>query len=92
MEEEDGDCTLMGPIAYAKHLCDLAELAREQRGPVALVARDMQIAYDQEVTRRANLTEAQLRREGISATEHVTLPLRGRRQRLLIFGGGGCGR
>ena len=89
---EDADSTSMGPIDFAKYLCDQGELITEQRGPVALVARDMQIAYDEEVARRAKLTDAQLRAEGTGATEHVTLPLKGRRLRLLLYGGGGCGK
>jgi hypothetical protein len=84
---EDADSTSMGPIDFAKYLCDQGELITEQRGPVALVARDMQIAYDEEVARRAKLTDAQLRAEGTGATEHVTLPLKGRRLRLLLYGG-----
>ena len=82
----------MGPADFAKHLCDKGQLTTEQRGPVALVARYMQRVYDIEVARRAKLTYAQLRAEGISDTEHVTLPLKGRRLRLLIYGGGGCGK
>ena len=79
----------MGPVGFAKYLCDKGTLSTEQRGPVSLVARDMQIVYDQEVARRATLTDAQLRAEGIGATEHMTLPLKGRRLRLLLYGGGG---
>ena len=52
----------------------------------------MQRVYDIEVARRAKLRDAQLRAEGIGVTEHVTLPLKGRRLRLLIYGGGGCGK
>ena len=57
---------------------------------LALIARDMQVAYDAEVARRATLTESQLRAEGIGASEHVTA--QGRRLRLLLYGGGGCGK
>ena len=91
---EDGDdATLLNdPVSFAKHLCDQAELTREQRGPVALLARDMQKVYEQEVGRRAQLTEAQRRAEGFDATEPVRLPLTGRRLRLLFYGGGGCGK
>ena len=91
-QEEDTECEAMGPVDYAKHLCDKGELTKEQRGPVALVARDMQVVYKQEVARRANLTDAQRQSEGIGAAEHVTLPLTGRRLRLLLCGGGGCGK
>ena len=80
------------PVELAKYLCDAAELTTEQRGPVALIARSMQSAYDAEVARRATLSESQLRAEGIDASEHVTLPLKGRLLRLLLYGGGGCGK
>ena len=60
MTDEDPDCASMGPVDFAKYRCDAAGLTTEQRGPVALVARDMQVAYDEEVARRATLTEAQL--------------------------------
>ena len=90
-QEEDTECEAMGPADYAKHLCDKGEVTKEQRGPVALVARDMQGVYKQEVARRANLTDAQRQSEGIGAAEHVTLPLKGRRLRLLLYGGEGCG-
>ena len=86
------DSTAMGPVDFAKYLCDKGSLTTEQRGPVPLLARDMQISYVEEVSRRATLTDAQLRAEAIGATEHVTLPLKGRRLRLLLFGGGGCGK
>ena len=90
--DEDPDCASMGPVEFAKHLCEKAGLTTEQRGPVALVARDMQVAYDVEVARRATLTESQRAAEKIGATEHVTLPCKGRRLRLLLYGGGGCGK
>ena len=82
----------MGPVGLAKYLCDAAELTTEQRGPVALIARSMRVAYDAEVARRATLTESQLRAEGIGASENVALPLTGRLLRLLVYGGGGCGK
>ena len=61
----------MGPADFAKLLCDQGTLTTEQRGQVALLARDMQIVYDKEVARRVKLTDAQLRAEGIGATELV---------------------
>ena len=92
MQSEEADWTSLGPVDLAKRLCYEGGLTTEQRGPVALVARNMQMAYDDEVTRRAKLTDAQLRAEGIGATGHVTRPLTGRRLRLLLYGGGGCGK
>ena len=52
----------------------------------------MQKVHEQEVRRRAQLTEAQRRAEGLDATEPLRLPLAGRRLRLLFYGGGGCGK
>ena len=91
---EDGDDAALfnDPVSLAKHLCDQAELTREQRGPVALLARDMQKVYEEEVGRQAQLSEAQRRAEGLDATKPVRLPLTGRRLRLLFYGGGGCGK
>ena len=80
------------PIAYAKWLCDEAELILEQRGPVALIARDMQRAYDKECQRRAGLTTRQREASASGTAENVLLPLKGRLARVLIYGGGGCGK
>ena len=52
---EDADWSSMGPSDLAKYPCEKAKLTPEQQGPVALVARDMQIAYDEELARRAAL-------------------------------------
>ena len=38
---QDAEWESMGPIDYTKYLSDKAELTAEQRGPVALLARDM---------------------------------------------------
>ena len=37
-EDEAEDLLSLGPVAYAKSLCDKAGLTKEQRGPVALIA------------------------------------------------------
>ena len=92
IDEEEDAMLFSDPATCAKHLCDRAELTREQRGPVALVARAMQQVYDQELARRDQLTDAQRRAEGIDDTDGVRLPLVGRCLRLLFFGGGGCGK
>ena len=86
LQVEDADWISMGPIELAKYLCEKGELTTERRGLVALVARDMQKAYDEEVARRAKLTDTQLRAEGIADKAHVTLPLKGRRLRVLLYG------
>ena len=59
-DEDDEEACKLGPIAYAKLLCERAGLTGEQRGPVALIARDMDKVYQEEMKRRENLTEAQL--------------------------------
>ena len=82
----------MGPIAYAKLLCEQAGLTSEQRGPVALIAHDMDKVYQEEMKRRENLTEAQLESLGYTRPGTSLMPLSGRVARILIFGGGGCGK
>ena len=66
VDEEDETMRFNDPVSCAKHLCDQGDLTQEQRGPVALVARDMQLVYEEEVARRALLTDAQLRAEGLT--------------------------
>ena len=90
--DENPNCACMAPVELAKYVCDAAGLTTEQRVPVALRARSMRVAYDAEVAKRATLTERQRRAEGIGASEHVTLPLTGRQCRMLLCGGGGCGK
>ena len=63
VDEEDETMLVSGPGSYVKHLCDQAEPTREQHGPAALLARGMQHAYEQELARRALLTDAQRRAE-----------------------------
>jgi len=81
VDEDDEATRFSDPVSYAKHLCDQAELTQEQRGPVALLARDMQTVYGHELARRALLTDAQRRSESLDATDVVRLPLVGRRLR-----------
>ena len=90
--DENLDPTSMGPVDFARYLCEKGMLTTEQRGPVALAAKDMQIVFDAEIARRATLSDEQIRAEGIDAIEHMTLPLKGRRLRILLYGGGGCGK
>ena len=92
METDSDAMHLSDPISYAKYLCDKGDLTREQRCPVMLIATDMQEVHRMEIERRAQLTEAQRRAEGLDATDVVRLPLVGRRLRLLLYGGGGCGK
>ena len=90
--EETEDLASLGPVAYAKILCDRASLTLEQRGPVALIAREMQTAFEAEQERRAKLTEQQRQALANELGGRALLPLAGRLMRILIFGGGGCGK
>jgi hypothetical protein len=81
---------MLDPVALAKWLCDKAMLTLEQRGPVALIARDMQKVYEAEMQRRAGLTEARREALACGVAGHALLPLKGRISRLLLYGGGGC--
>ena len=78
LRRERKRCSSVTPVIYAKHLCEQADLTREQRGPVALLAKDIKKVYIKEVERRAQLTEAPRRSEGLDATGIVRLPLVGR--------------
>ena len=71
LQSTDEDPEQLGPVAYAKLLCDRAGLTQEQRGPVALIARDMQRAWEKEMQRREGLTPAQ--REALRL-EQWTIP------------------
>ena len=42
------DIAASGPIAFAKSLVDLATLNQDQRAPVALIAKDMQLAWEKQ--------------------------------------------
>ena len=85
--DEAEDLLSLGPVVYAKSLCDKAGLTRAQRGPVALIARDMQTAYEAEQQRREALTEQQRQALGSDIAGKALLPLVGRLVRILIFGG-----
>ena len=42
------DLASAGPVAFAKHLVEAATLNQDQRTPVALIAKDMQIAWEKQ--------------------------------------------
>ena len=42
------DLAASGPVAFAKHLVEAATLNQDQRAPVALIAKDMQIAWEKQ--------------------------------------------
>ena len=79
----------MSPVAFAKQLCDAATLNRDQLRPVALIARELERAWQAERQRRGTLSPAER-----DEVEHQrwTIPLSGRLCRFLIFGSGGCGK
>ena len=42
------DIAADGPVAFAKHLVDAAALNQDQRAPVALIAKEMQMAWERQ--------------------------------------------
>ena len=42
------DLAAAGPVAFAKHLVEAATLNHDQRAPVALIANDMQMAWEKQ--------------------------------------------
>ena len=67
------DLAAAGPIAFARHLTEAATLNHDQRAPVALIANDMQIAWEKQ-------------------GKPTHMDPRGRILRMLLLGGGGCGK
>jgi len=88
-DPELGSTKHMSPVAFAKQLCEVATLNRDQRRPVALIAREMERAWQTEQQRRALLPQAE--RDEVEM-QQWTIPLSGRLCRMLIFGSGGCGK
>ena len=83
-EDEAADWMSMGPVDFAKYLCDAPALEATQQRPISSVTRDMVNSCDQEVARRAKLTDAQLRTQGTGDTRDAALPQRDRRLRALM--------
>ena len=48
LQSMPNDLPTSGPVAVAKHLVEAATLNQDQRGPVALIAKDMQTAWVQQ--------------------------------------------
>ena len=48
LQSMPNDLPTSGPVAVAKHLVEAATLNQDQRGPVALIAKDMQTAWEQQ--------------------------------------------
>ena len=67
------DLTSLGPVSVAKLLVDAATLNRDQQGPVALIAQEMQTAWEKQ------------------GKPKQMDPI-GRILRMLLIGGGGCGK
>ena len=42
------DFAASGPIAFAKHIVEAATLNQDQRAPVALIAKEMQVAWEEQ--------------------------------------------
>ena len=79
----------MSPAAFAKQLCDAATLNRDQHRPMALIALEMERAWQAERQRRGALLPGE--RDDVEM-QQWTIPLSGRLCRMLIFGSGGCGK
>jgi hypothetical protein len=79
----------MRPTVFAKQLCDAATLNRDQRRPVALIALELERAWQSERQRRAALTPNE---QDDVQMQQWTIPLSGRLCRMLIYGSGGCGK
>ena len=89
----DLDDVMQGPVAVAKRLIEAASLNEDQRRPVALVAQKMQLkwgkkqaAWDHESVRFRSGVETS------RANGEALLPTFGVLVRLVIVGGGGCGK
>ena len=77
------------PLDVARELCEAAGLNRDQKRPVALLAKKLQTAWLQECQRREHVSASERDALGMRANY---LPLKGRLVRMLVYGGGGCGK
>ena len=84
-----GDTVHISPKVFAKQSCDAATLNRDQQRPVALIALEMERAWQAERQRRAALSPSE---RDVVQMQQWTIPLSGRLCRMLIFGSGGCGK
>ena len=75
-----------GPAHVARQLCTTAELNEDQMQAVALVAKPLQEAWDKSRVAREHATTIS------PSADNGKLPLAGALVRLLIVGGGGCGK
>ena len=75
-----------GPAHVALQLCTTAELNEDQMRAVALVAKPLQEAWDKSRVAREHATTIS------PSADSNKLPLVGALVRLLIVGGGGCGK
>ena len=77
------------PLEVAKELCEAAGLNRDQKRPVALLAKKLQAAWLKERQRREQASAQE--RDALRMQANY-LPLKGRLVRMLVYGGGGCGK
>ena len=77
------------PVEVAKELCEAAGLNHDQKRPVALLAKKLQTAWLKERQRREHVSAQE---RDVLQTRANYLPLKGRLLRMLVYGGGGCGK
>ena len=87
----DVEDVLAGPRQVGWKLCQAAELNADQKRAVALVVQPMQAAWEKALD-AAELTSRNAAREARVEEARKLLPLVGALVRLLLVGGGGCGK
>ena len=89
----DLDDVMQGPLTVAKRLIEAASLNEDQRRPIALVAKKMQLAWEKKLAAWDH-ESAHFRSEVETshANRAALLPRVGVLVRLVIVGGGGCGK
>ena len=88
-DADPGAAEHMRPTVFAKQLCDAATLNRDQRRPVALIALQMDRAWQAERQCRAALSPNELDEIKL---QQWTIPISGPLCRMLVYGSGGCGK
>ena len=87
----DVEDVLAGPRQVAWKLCEAAELNADQKRAVALVVQPMQVTWEK-ARDAAELTSRHKAREVLAEEARQLMPLVGTLVRLLLVGGGGCGK
>ena len=89
----DLDDVMQGPVVVAKRLIEAASLNEDQRCPVALVAQKMQVKWEQEQAAWDHKSvHFRSKIETYRSKGEALLPTFGVLVRLVIVGGGGCGK